>query len=148
MPAMLAVTLLTVSLFFDTYLSRVDGFVLLTGLVIVMFWLTRLGIRSAANDPMKTEYEAEIPEHVSMSAAVLWHITNSGPEPLLVNGEAFVAHAGEVVELDTEVRRASRLWLGVNTNQNSSVLAHLPEAAACSSITHSVNNPELLFDNR
>ena len=72
MPAMLAVTLLTVSLFFDTYLSRVDGFVLLTGLVIVMFWLTRLGIRSAANDPMKTEYEAEIPEHVSMPAALLW----------------------------------------------------------------------------
>ena len=64
--------MLTVSLFFDTYLSRVDGFVLLTGLVIVMFWLTRLGIRSAANDPMKTEYEAVIPRHVSMSAALVW----------------------------------------------------------------------------
>jgi len=72
MPAMLAVTLLTVSLFFDTFLSRVDGFVLLTGLVIVMFWLTRLGLRSAANDPMKAEYEAEIPEHVRMPVALLW----------------------------------------------------------------------------
>jgi len=74
MPALLAVTLLTVSLFFDTYLSRVDGFVLLTGLVIVMFWLARLGIRSAANDPIKMEYEAEIPQHVKMSAAIFWLI--------------------------------------------------------------------------
>ena len=36
MPALLAVTLLTVALFLDSYLSRVDGLVLLTGLVIVM----------------------------------------------------------------------------------------------------------------
>ncbi len=36
MPALLAVTLLTVSLFLDSYLSRVDGLVMLTGLVIVM----------------------------------------------------------------------------------------------------------------
>ena len=38
MPALLAVTLLTVSLFLDSYLSRIDGLVMLTGLVIVMIW--------------------------------------------------------------------------------------------------------------
>ena len=36
MPALLAVTLLTVSLFLDTRLSRPDGVVMLIGLVIVM----------------------------------------------------------------------------------------------------------------
>lgn len=72
MPALLAVTLLTVSLFLDSYLSRVDGLVLLTGLFIVMIWLTRVGIRSSASDPMRSDYEAEIPENVSMRAAIAW----------------------------------------------------------------------------
>ena len=72
MPALLAVTLLTVSLFLDSYLSRVDGLVLLTGLFIVMVWLTRVGIRSSASDPMRSDYEAEIPVNVSMRVAITW----------------------------------------------------------------------------
>lgn len=72
MPALLAVTLLTVSLFLDSYVSRVDGIVLLIGLVIVMVWLTRLGVRSSARDPMRSDYEAEIPRDVSMKAALGW----------------------------------------------------------------------------
>jgi cation:H+ antiporter len=72
MPALLAVSLLTVSLFLDSFLSRVDGLVMLTGLVIVMVWLARLGMRSAANDPIKIDYEAEIPSDVSMTMAIVW----------------------------------------------------------------------------
>ena len=72
MPALLAVTLLTVSLFLDSRLGRTDGFVMLTGLVIVMIWLCRLGMRSAPSDPILKEYEAEIPKNVKMSNAVIW----------------------------------------------------------------------------
>jgi cation:H+ antiporter len=72
MPALLAVSLLTVSLFLDTRLSRPDGIVMLTGLVIVMIWLARLGMRSSATDPIKMDYEAEIPDNVSMKAAIMW----------------------------------------------------------------------------
>lgn len=72
MPALLAVSLLTVSLFLDSYLSRVDGAVMLIGLVIVMVWLARLGMRSAANDPIKIDYEAEIPSDVNMTMAMVW----------------------------------------------------------------------------
>jgi len=72
MPALLAVTLLTVSLFLDTFLSRIDGLVMLTGLMIVMVWLARLGMRSAANDPIKIDYEAEIPSDVTMTMAIVW----------------------------------------------------------------------------
>jgi len=72
MPVLLAVSLLTVSLFLDSYLSRVDGVVLLTGLVIVMIWMVRLGLRSAPGDPIKKDYEAEIPTDVKMSRAILW----------------------------------------------------------------------------
>lgn len=97
MPALLAVTLLTVSLFLDTYMSRVDGIVMLTGLVIVMIWLTKLGTRSAANDPIIAEFEAEIPTEVSMKLAIFWFVVGLGTlligAELLVDGAISVARS-------------------------------------------------------
>ncbi|MGI9236251.1 MAG: calcium/sodium antiporter [Woeseiaceae bacterium] len=91
MPALLAVSLLTVSLFLDTYLSRMDGLVMLTGLVIVMVWLARLGMRSAANDPISREFEAEIPTDVRMSMAIVW--LGVGLVTLLIGAELLVSGA-------------------------------------------------------
>lgn len=91
MPALLAVSLLTVSLFLDTHLSRIDGIVMLTGLVIVMIWLARLGRRSAANDPIKRDYEAEIPTNVSMKMAITWTVV--GLVTLLIGAEWLVTGA-------------------------------------------------------
>ena len=88
MPALLAVSLLTVSLFLDSFLSRIDGVVLLTGLVIVMVWLARLGLRSATNDPIARDYDAEIPVDVSMMMAVVWLIVGLGT--LLIGAELLV----------------------------------------------------------
>lgn len=103
MPALLAVSLLTVSLFLDSYLSRIDGIVLLTGLVIVMVWLTRLGMRSAPTDPIKLEYEAEIPQNVTARRAALWLVvglaTLLGGAHLLVDGAIAVAMALGVSEV-------------------------------------------------
>ena len=96
MPALLAVSLLTVSLFLDSYLSRIDGLVMLTGLVIVMIWLARLGLRSAVNDPIKRDFEAEIPQHVTMKMALVWFVlglaTLLGGAELLVDGAINIAH--------------------------------------------------------
>lgn len=95
MPALLAVSLLTVSLFLDSYLSHIDGIVMLTGLVIVMVWLARLGISSAANDPIKRDFEAEIPSDVSMTMAIVWLVIGLGTllvgADLLVDGAIGVA---------------------------------------------------------
>ncbi len=95
MPALLAVTLLTVSLFLDTYLSRMDGMVMLTALVIVMVWLARLGMRSSASDPISRDFEAEIPTDVSMKMAIIWLIVGLGTllvgAELLVNGAIGIA---------------------------------------------------------
>lgn len=88
MPALLAVTLLTVSLFLDSFLSRIDGIVMLTGLVIVMVWLARLGLRSAANDPIAQDFDAEIPDDVSMVMAIVWLIVGFGT--LLIGAELLV----------------------------------------------------------
>jgi cation:H+ antiporter len=97
MPALLAVSLLTVSLFLDSYLSRIDGIVMLTGLVIVMIWLARLGIRSAANDPIRSDYEAEIPTDVSMTMAFVWLVV--GLVTLLIGAELLVNGAIGVAKL-------------------------------------------------
>jgi cation:H+ antiporter len=94
MPALLAVSLLTVSLFLDQYLSRVDGLVMLTGLVIVMIWLARLGLRSSTDDPIKREFEAEIPTGVATRAAIIWFII--GLVALLVGAELLVDGAMKV----------------------------------------------------
>lgn len=103
MPALLAVTLLTVSLFLDSYLSRVDGLVLMTGLLIVMVWLARLGFRSSATDPITAEYEAEIPRHVSMRTGILWFlvglVTLLIGANLLVDGAIQIARTLGVTEL-------------------------------------------------
>jgi cation:H+ antiporter len=97
MPALLAVTLLTVSLFLDSFLSRVDGLVMLTGLVIVMIWLARLGFRSAPSDPIKAEYEAEIPENVSMPMALFWLALGLGT--LLVGAQLLVDGSIEIARI-------------------------------------------------
>ena len=94
MPALLAVSLLTVSLFLDQHLSRVDGLVMLTGLIIVMIWLVRLGLRSESDDPIKREFEAEIPSHVSNKAAIVWFVV--GLAALLVGAHFLVDGAIKV----------------------------------------------------
>jgi cation:H+ antiporter len=103
MPALLAVSLLTIALFLDSYLSQVDGFVLLTGLIIVMIWLARLGFRSSASDPMRAEYEAEIPRHVKMKAAIFWLLvgigTLLGGAHLMVDGAVDIAKTLGVSEV-------------------------------------------------
>ena len=97
MPALLAVTLLTVSLFLDTRLSRVDGIVMLTGLVIVMVWLTRLGLRSSATDPIAMDYDAEIPTDVTTPMAVVWLLV--GLLTLLVGAKLLVVGAIGIAQL-------------------------------------------------
>jgi cation:H+ antiporter len=103
MPALLAVSLLTVSLFLDTRLSRPDGIVMLTGLAIVMIWFVRLGIRSAENDPIKMDYEAEIPKDVSTKMAVIWLLVGLGVlligAELLVDGSIGIAQSLGVSEV-------------------------------------------------
>lgn len=94
MPALLAVSLLTVSLFLDSYLSRVDGFVLMTGLLIVMVWLVRIGVRSSASDTLTADYEAEIPRDMSMRTAVIWLVV--GLATLLFGAEFMVDASLEI----------------------------------------------------
>ena len=94
MPALLAVTLLGVSLFLDAYLSRIDGVILLAGLVFVMFWLIKLGLRSSVDDTISLEYDKDIPRDVSMGRALAWFAV--GLVALLAGAELMVNGATEI----------------------------------------------------
>jgi cation:H+ antiporter len=94
MPALLAVTLLTISLFLDSYVGRVDGVILLISLVIVVIWLVRLGIRSSATDPLQTDFEAEIPRGTSTSWALVWLVV--GIVTLLFGAQLLVSGATSI----------------------------------------------------
>ena len=71
-PVLLAVTLFTLTLFHDQALSRLDGVILLAGLVLVMSWIVHLGVRSPASDPILQEFAAEIRTDLSMAQATAW----------------------------------------------------------------------------
>jgi len=94
MPMLLAVSLLTVSLFLDAYISRIDGFVLLISLVIVMAWLTRIGLKSSVDDPLVAEIDAEMPKLSSSKKSIVQLAV--GLVALLVGAELIVGSAVEI----------------------------------------------------
>lgn len=103
MPALLAVSLLTVALFLDSVLTRTDGVVLLISLLIVLIWLVRLGLRSSATDPLQADFEAEIPRAMKMTRAILCLVIGIASllfgAHLMVDGALEIARAIGVSEV-------------------------------------------------
>jgi cation:H+ antiporter len=55
-------------------LGRFDGFVLFSSLSVLMWWITRQGIRSQGDDALVDEYIEELPGEMSTSHALFWLI--------------------------------------------------------------------------
>lgn len=94
MPALLAVTLLTVMLFLDTYLGVIDGILLICGLALVLHWLVRLGSHADSEDPMNEEMAAEMPVGISTPIALAWLVL--GLVVLLIGARLLVWGAHEI----------------------------------------------------
>jgi cation:H+ antiporter len=69
LPVMLAVSILPAVLFPDGVLSRLDGWLLLVGLVAFMIWIVRLGRSTHGIDPIEAQYAAELPSGVTLGRA-------------------------------------------------------------------------------
>jgi cation:H+ antiporter len=100
MPALLAVTLLTVMLFLDTYLGVLDGIMLLGGLAMVMFWLVRLGSQADQTDPIRDEIAAEIPTDIGTATATMWLAVGLG---VLLAGARLLVWGAHNIALDLGV---------------------------------------------
>ncbi len=74
-PVLFAIMLASLLLLLDGELGFWDGALLLAGLVLMIYWVTSLGLseRCAAEaDPLEGEFEEEIPTGVATGRALLW----------------------------------------------------------------------------
>ena len=110
-PILFAVTLFALVLFLDHEFGRLDGLLLLGGMVVMIYWMVATGLRSreegaaagAEADPMAEEYEAEIPADMSSGRAATWLVIGLlillGSSKLLVWGAVGIAQAFGVSDL-------------------------------------------------
>jgi len=86
----------------DLVLNKTEGWLLLTGLVALIIWMVRFGMRRGTDDPLAEEFEAEIPRDMPTSKAVLWMTVGLVILPLsstfLVDGAVFIARSLHVSE--------------------------------------------------
>ncbi len=101
-PILFAVMVICLLLFSDHFLSRWDGLLLLTGLLVIMYWLIALAMRTHT-DPLEVELEQEIPGFMPLSRALLWLLLGLATlligSRLLVWGGVSIAQALGVSEL-------------------------------------------------
>jgi cation:H+ antiporter len=69
-PIMFSIMLLALVLLLDGELSRLDGWILLAGLGLMILWMVQQGLRRD-HDPMEDEFEQEIPR-ISTPIAIFW----------------------------------------------------------------------------
>ncbi|HID36486.1 MAG TPA: calcium/sodium antiporter [Ghiorsea sp.] len=96
LPMLLFIMVLALVLMLDGDLSLVDGVVLLVGLILLVLWLLRLGLKER-DAALEAEFEGVIPENTGMKASVLWFII--GLIVLLASSKLVVFGAVEVATL-------------------------------------------------
>ena len=86
----------------DLMYGRTEGFLLLMGLVALVIWMIRFGLRRGYDDPLAVEFEAEIPKDMPTGYAVFWLLVGLVVLPLsskfLVEGAIYIARSLGVSE--------------------------------------------------
>lgn len=93
MPVLILITFLAFALLADGVLSRMDGIILIVGLVLMMGWLTSIGMKDR-HDPLIEEFTESIPEGMSMKSSILWFIV--GLAVLIISSRMVVWGAVEI----------------------------------------------------
>jgi cation:H+ antiporter len=104
LPILVLVMTIALLLLLDGTLGRLDGAVLLTGMGIMLLWMTHTARTEKSQiDPMKEEFADEIPTDLGMAAATFWLVTGSilllASSRILVWGAVSVAHEFGVSDL-------------------------------------------------
>lgn len=93
----LAVTMLAgLALLLDGKLGRVDGALLLLGLLAMVVWMVRTGLKDRDSDPLGTEFSEEIPSGMPMGRALFW--VAAGLLVLLLSSRLLVWGAVEIAQ--------------------------------------------------
>ena len=71
-PVLLLIMLVCFLMALNGIYSTVEGWILLIGLLLVVFWIIRIGLHRPSSDPLAEEFDAEIPKDVPTKVAVFW----------------------------------------------------------------------------
>ncbi len=71
-PVLLLIMLVCFLMALNGSYSRPEGWALLTGLLLVVIWIIRLGLHRPLSDPLAEEFDAEIPKNVPTKVALFW----------------------------------------------------------------------------
>ncbi len=71
-PILLVVSLMALILMLDQNISRVDGAILLVGLLVMTTWMAAIGMQRGGPDPIAAEFATEIPSDMSTPVALGW----------------------------------------------------------------------------
>jgi cation:H+ antiporter len=101
-PQLMLIMIVSLLMAVDLQFSRLEGWILLIGLALLIAGLVRLGLRKAPADPLAREFAAEIPTAMPMKTALLWVLVGLIVLPLsshfLVQGALTIARLLEVSE--------------------------------------------------
>lgn len=101
-PQLMLIMLVCLVMAFDLQFNRLEGWVLLGGLAILIVWMVRLGLRKDPEDRLAVEFEAEIPADMPMKTALTWMTVGLIILPLsshfLVQGALSIARLLDVSE--------------------------------------------------
>lgn len=88
-PLMFMALILAYVLLLDGDLSRIDGVILLTGMVLMICVTVYLGKHPQAADPVKEEFESEVVTDLTTRSALLWLVLGCG---LMLAGSQALVH--------------------------------------------------------
>lgn len=100
-PLMFVIMLVGLMLLLDGEMNRLDGIILVIGLVLMILWMIRISMRRQ-HDPMEDEFDKEIPR-LSTAKALFWIVLGLilllGSSRLLVWGAVNIAEAMGISDL-------------------------------------------------
>ena len=101
-PMLLLIMLVCFLMALDGFYSRLEGYALLAGLLVVVIWIIRLGLHRPLSDPLAKEFDAEIPRDVPTKTALFWLAVGLFVLPVsstfLVDGAITIARALHVTD--------------------------------------------------
>ena len=95
-PILLAITFIAAGLMLDGHLGPTDGVILLTLLILVLFWIVHLGMKRKKNDPLIAEIEDELPAQMPTTKAIFLFVI--GLAVLLISSRMLVIGAVNIAQ--------------------------------------------------
>jgi len=101
-PVLLLIMLVCFLMALNGNYSHLEGWILLAGLLAVIFWIIRIGLHRPSSDPLAEEFDAEIPKNVPTTKALFWLVVGLIVLPVsstfLVDGAITIARSLHVTD--------------------------------------------------